>query len=41
MSYRPSETITYVNGKKISRTNQVRGDFSNWAVNQGLILGDE
>lgn len=41
MTCRPGETVTYVNGKESSRSNKVRGDFSNWEGGQELILGDE
>lgn len=41
VTYRPGETVTYLNGKEVSRSNKVRGDFSNWDRGQELILGDE
>jgi outer membrane protein assembly factor BamB len=41
VTYRPGETVTFVNGKEVSRSDKVRGDFSNWESGQELILGDE
>lgn len=40
VTYRPGTLIAYLDGKEVSRTDLVTGDFSNWSP-QRLIFGDE
>ncbi len=40
ISYQPGELICYVDGKQILKSDQVKGDFSNWTA-QHLMIGDE
>ena len=40
VSYQPGELTCYVNGKQILKTDQVKGDFSNWTAHH-LLIGDE
>ncbi|MHB1458152.1 MAG: LamG-like jellyroll fold domain-containing protein [Armatimonadota bacterium] len=40
VSYSPGELICYADGKQVLKTNQVRGDFSNWGMHH-LMIGDE
>ena len=40
VTYRDGELVCYRNGREVSRSSAVRGDFSNWSE-QHLLLGDE
>jgi hypothetical protein len=40
VTYRDGELVCYRNGREVSRSSAVRGDFSNW-TEQHLLLGDE
>jgi hypothetical protein len=40
VSYQPGELICYVDGKQVLKTDQVKGDFSNWTAHH-LLVGDE
>lgn len=39
-SYSPGELICYVDGKQVLKTNQIKGNFSNWSMHH-LMIGDE
>ena len=41
MTYQPGETIVYLNGTEVLRSDRVQGDFSNWDEEQQFIIGDE
>lgn len=40
VTYRPGETVCYLDGKQVYRGRDVQGDLSNWSP-QHLLLGDE
>ncbi|MHB0999234.1 MAG: LamG-like jellyroll fold domain-containing protein [Armatimonadota bacterium] len=40
VSYSPGELSCYIDGKRVLKTDQVKGDFSNWSP-QHFIIGDE
>lgn len=40
VTYRDGQLVCYRNGREVSRTSAVRGDFSNW-TELHLLLGDE
>ncbi len=40
VAYRDGSVVCYLNGREVTRSSAVRGDFSNWSL-QHLLFGDE